>query len=82
MSIGLRLKEVVKYAPLNPVVNPELHGWLVTEDSTEFVCAHCAARVMARGCWRWNGGWSSGTSSPVWSDSPNLDSYKCCCCEV
>jgi len=77
MSIGLWLKEVIEYSPLNPVVNPELHGWLVTEDSTEFVCAHCASRVMARGCWRWNG----GKSSPVWADSPNLDAYKCCCCE-
>ena len=78
MSIGAWLKDVIEYAPTEVKMNPELHGWLVKDESTEFVCAHCAARVMARGCWKWNG----GKSSPVWADSPNLDSYKCCCCEV
>ncbi len=76
MSVGLWLKEVLENAPTEVRVNPELRGWLVKDAFTEYVCAKCAARAMARGCWKWNG----PKASPVWMDSPD-DGKKCCCCE-
>ena len=54
-----QLIEFLRYAPRFAIPNPDLAGWRLS--SGEFVCANCAARLMARGCW-------NQKASPVWKD--------------
>jgi hypothetical protein len=75
MNTGEWLREVLEGAPTDVRINPELRGWMLKEEK-EYVCARCAARAMARGCWRWNG----TKASPVWMEQPKP--AECCCCEV
>ncbi len=43
------LRDAIKYAPRDPgKLSAELTGW-EHENGTK-VCAHCAGRIMARGC--------------------------------
>ena len=65
-----KLIEFLRYAPRFAIPNPDLSGWRL--QSGEFVCAHCAARLMARGCF------PDGVdhpASPVWKDE---SSYEVC----
>lgn len=47
------VQRFLEHAPSGYVQqNPEIYGFVVQD---EFVCACCAARIMARGCWQWKG---------------------------
>ncbi len=71
------VQSVLSNAPMFVAINPELSGWFITEDGiTEFCCARCAARIMARGCWVF-----SKSAKPVWTDSIKPD-LPCIGCEV
>jgi hypothetical protein len=41
------LLTAIEHAPLTAKTNPELAGFA---GSDFIICAHCAARIMARGC--------------------------------
>lgn len=75
MSNAAYIQSILENAPGFVTVNPELHGWMITEEGvTEYCCSRCAARVIARGCWVFN-----GRSKPVWADStkPELPCIGC-----
>ena len=42
-----KLRDALENAPLIAKTNPEIAGWYGLDWQ---LCAHCAARIMARGC--------------------------------
>ena len=55
------LIETLKDSPREPGrINPDLLGWRTPAGN--LLCAHCAGRIMARGCRLPDG------SVPIWSD--------------
>lgn len=71
------LKSAIEYAPkkTGPIA-PLLRGWWLTVNEGEgevcyYVCAECAARIMARGCQL------PGNPQPVWRD--RAEPFGVCC---
>jgi hypothetical protein len=52
------LLELLKYSPIKAFTNPNLSGWMFLP-SGEFICAVCAGRLIARGCF-------DNKAIPVW----------------
>ena len=58
-----RLQTMIEGAPAAVASALDLSGWrLACDDGDWFICAACAARIMARGCRL------PGKASPVWCD--------------
>jgi hypothetical protein len=63
-------RRAIEYAPREPgPMAPNLIGW--TTPNGLYLCARCAARIMARGCYL------PMASEPVWKDGKQ---GECCCC--
>jgi hypothetical protein len=67
-SFKVNIREVLENCPSDVKVNPELQGYWI--DNDQFICANCAARLVARGC-----GNFSVKKVAVWKDDP----YGVCC---
>jgi hypothetical protein len=66
-------KSFLDGAPIMPIENPDIKGYWF-EDGY-YICGHCAARIMARGC----GGFTK--AQPVWIDRPEPFGV-CIGCEI
>lgn len=71
------LRDYLEYAPKTiRAGNPDLRGWWITcDDGLRYLCAHCAGRIMARGC-------SIGQAEPVWKGGPGDIRGVCEGCET
>lgn len=68
-----RLRHAIEHAPQDPgKIAVGLLGW--NFDDGNFVCAHCAGRIMARGCR------VPPNSHDVWKNV-NKPAGPCCCCQ-
>lgn len=67
------LQRYLEGAPLDPgPLAPNLLGWNTC--ALNFVCAHCAGRIMARGC-------RFVDVLPCWKDGDRKPAGPCCCCK-
>ena len=72
------LRRFLEHAPKDPgKLAPALLGWTLTTNNGDgekhyFVCAHCAGRIMARGCHL------PGNPEPVWKSTGIKET--CCVC--
>jgi len=66
------LQRAIENAPTAPAANPAIRGWWLYGGNPLYICAHCAARIMARGC-------SLGSCQPVWTDQPAPSAWCALC---